>query len=138
MSGQCTPFEFEQFRSAARRSSPSWVPSHVMRETNTMNDPIHKCASCGSGRVVSGKFNVGTEGDAGFEFSELKKEHYGTTVHNTPRTTTVRDDGSAKVCLDCGKVTASMSVDAKEAEKALNQWGTDALKARLAVGPPMS
>lgn len=107
-----------------------------MKETNTMNDPIQKCTACGSNRVVSGKLNPGTEGDAWFAFSELKEEHYWTTIHSTPRVAPVRDDGSASVCLDCGKVSALLTVDAKEAKRVLDKWGTDALKSRLANGPP--
>ena len=107
-----------------------------MKETNTMNDPIQKCTACGSSRVVSGKLNPGTEGDAWFAFSELKEERYWTTIHNTPRVAPVRDDGSASVCLDCGKVSALLTVDVKEAKRVLDKWGTDALKSRLAIGPP--
>lgn len=103
-----------------------------MKETNSMNDPIPKCTACGSNRVVSGKLSL----DAWFVFSELREDRYWTTFNNTPRFATVRDDGSASVCLDCGKVSALLTVDVKEAKRVLDKWGTDALKSRLAIGPP--
>ena len=96
-----------------------------MKDTNTMNAPIQKCGACGSSRVVSGKVEL----DAWFAFSELNEERYWTTISLTPRVATVRDDGSASV--DCGKVNALLTVDVKERK----EWGTDALKSRLAIGP---
>ena len=75
------------------------------------------------------------EHDAWFVFSELREDRYWTTFNNTPRFATVRDDGSASVCLDCGKVSALLTVDVKEAKRVLDKWGTDALKSRLAIGP---
>ena len=98
-----------------------------------MNDNIEKCGACGSNRVVSGK--VQYEGvEASFGFSELKEEHYWTTISNTPRDVLIRQRGSARLCLDCGTVSASLTVDVKEAKKVLDKWGTDALKSRLATG----
>ena len=102
-----------------------------MKETNTINDPIQKCTASGSNRGVSGKVDL----DAWFAFSELKEERFCTTINITPRVVTVRDDGSASVCLDCGKVTASLGLDLEEAKRVLDKWGTDALKSRLAIGP---
>ena len=70
-----------------------------------------------------------------FSESDLKEERYWTTfhVHNTPRWFLISDPGKAKLCLDCGKLTASFTVDLEEARKVVDRWGTDALKSRLAA-----
>ena len=102
-----------------------------------MNEPIQKSTACGSNRVVSGKVDL----DAWFAFSELIEQgcwtkRYWTMIHITPRVTTVRADGGASACLDCGKVSALLTVNVKEARRVLDKWGTDALKMRLAILPP--
>ena len=104
-----------------------------MKEANTMNDPIQKCDACGSRRVTSGRLDGG-EGGLGFEFPEYNGG-YWLTWSNVPRSVSIRYD-RLKLCLDCGKVTASLSVDVEEAKRVLDKWGTDALKSRLAIGPP--
>ena len=110
-----------------------------------MNDNIHKCRSCGSNRVVAGQLgrinddqnDAISEEPAAFIFSELKeKPGYWTSFSISeplPRAVSIRHHGSASVCLDCGVVNASLVVDIKDAKKVLNNWGTDALKSRLAT-----
>ena len=98
------------------------------------NDNMQKCDACGSNRVVAGKVSYGDGLFFEFSESELKEERYWTSIHNTPRTVDIRDHGSARLCLDCGAVSAALIVDVKDAKKVLDKWGTDALKSRLAAG----
>ena len=84
--------------------------------------------------MVSGKLHIGGDGVIpDFEFTELNEVKWwgsrGVAVHE-------REPGSARVCLDCGTLSASLAlaVDVKEAKKVLDKWGTDALKSRLAFG----
>lgn len=99
-----------------------------------MTDPIQKCAACGSNRVTSGRLDDGYGSGTQFEFSEYNGS-YWFTWSSVPRAVTIRQD-RVRLCLDCGKVTASLSVDVEEAKRVLDKWGTDALKSRLAIGPP--
>ena len=111
-----------------------------------MKDNLQKCAACGSNRVVAGVLltppddegqSKGTETPVAFGFSELKeKPGYWTTfsIRELPRAVLIRQRGTATACLDCGNVTASLTVDAKEAMQVLEKSGTDAVKARLAIG----
>ena len=103
-----------------------------------MNDNLQKCAACGSDRVVAGVLLTppGEEGQS-FGFSELKeKSGYWTTfsIRELPRAVLIRHRGTATACLDCGNVTASLTVGVKEATQVLDKSGTDAVKARLAIG----
>jgi len=121
-----------------------------MKETNTMNDIIQKCAACGSIRVVTGQLmrapndegqSHGTDTPVGFGLSELKeKSCYWTifSIRELPRAVLIHRPGSANACLDCGNVSASLSLNVKEATKVLEKSGTDAVKARLAIAPPAS
>lgn len=105
-----------------------------MRKTNTMTDPIQKCAACGSSRVASGKLDGDEEGGILFKCSESNGRALFTLSH-VPLGVFIRQEG-VRMCVDCGKVTAWLSVDMEEAKKVLSQWGTDGLKSRLAIGPP--
>lgn len=98
-----------------------------------MTGPIPKCAACGSSRVASGKLD-GDEGDGIlFTFSESNGRAWFTLSH-VPLGVFVRQEG-VRICVDCGKVSALLTVDAEEAKKVLEKWGTDSLKSRLAIGP---
>ena len=111
-----------------------------------MNDIIQKCAACGSIRVVTGQLMTapdgegqshGTETPVAFGFSELKeKPGYWTTfsIRELPRAVLIHRRGNANACLDCGNVSASLSLNVKEAMEVLEKSGTDAVKARLAIG----
>ena len=113
-----------------------------------MNDIIQECTACGSIRVVTGQLmptpdnegqSHGTETPVAFGFSELKEEPgYWTTfsIRLLPRAVLIHRRGSATACLDCGNVSASLSLNVKEAMKVLEKSGTDAVKARLAIAPP--
>ncbi len=105
-----------------------------------MNNPVNKCAACGSVHVVSGQLNLLGDGVAtsGFTFTELKALNSWEELYRPLRGIDVheREPGSATLCLDCGSVGASLIVDVKEARKVLEKWGTDAVKARLAITPP--
>jgi hypothetical protein len=98
-----------------------------------MNDDLSKCSVCGSARVIPGKLSSG-EGDAYFEFSEFNWTSYWTTLSATGSGVPMSQHGSARVCIDCGAVSASLTVDVKELQKVLDKWGTEALKSRLASG----
>ena len=121
-----------------------------MKETRTVNHIIQKCAACGSLRVVTGQLMTapdaegqshGTKTPVAFGFSELKaKPGYWTTfsIRELPRAVLIHRRGSATACLDCGNVSASLSLNVKEAMKVLEQSGTYAVKTRLAIAPPAS
>ena len=98
-----------------------------------MNDNnLQNCDACGSSRVVSGRLDDGNGSGIGFEFSEYNGG-YWLTWSNVPRAVSIRQD-RVRLCLDCGKVTASMNVDVKNAKRVLDKWGSDALKSRLDGG----
>ena len=94
------------------------------------NENLPGCDACGSSRVASGKLAGGEDARIWFEFSETNGR-YWRTISNVPSAVSVSQN-AVKMCLDCGKVTASMSVDVKEAARVLSQWGSDGLKSRLA------
>jgi len=93
------------------------------------HNSLQNCDACGSSRVASGRFEGGEGGGIAFEFSEYNWG-YWLTLSNVPRTVSILQD-RVRLCLDCGVVTASMSVDVEEAKRVLAKWGSDALKARL-------
>ena len=82
--------------------------------------------------MLSGRLN-GVEGDEPYFGSSELSGGYWTTFSGIPQSISIHHDG-AWMCFDCGKVTASMSVDVKEARKVMDKWGTEALKSRLAAG----
>jgi len=94
---------------------------------------MQKCDACGSNRIVAGKVSAGEGLFFEFSGSEFKEENYWTTFHilGADNFVFIRNLGNAKLCLDCGKVDSSFTVDVKEAKKVVDKWGTDALKARL-------
>jgi hypothetical protein len=97
-----------------------------------MHENIQSCDACGSSRVVSGRLDGGDGPGLFFEFSESNGRHWFTLSH-VPLGVSIRQD-RVRLCLDCGKVTASMSVDVEKAKRVLEKWGTDALKSRLDGG----
>jgi hypothetical protein len=99
-----------------------------------MHENIGKCDACGSSRVTAGRLDDSYGSGTQFAFSEYNGS-YWFTWSNVPRAVTIRQD-RVRLCLDCGNVTASLSVDVEEAKMVLDKWGTDALKSRLAIGPP--
>ncbi len=99
-----------------------------------MHENIQNCDACGSSRVVSGRLDDGYGSGTSSAFSDYNGG-YWLTYSSVPRAVSIRQEG-VRLCLDCGKATASMNVDVKEAKRVLDKWGTDALKSRLAIGPP--
>jgi len=97
-----------------------------------MHENMQKCDACGSNRVASGKLDGGDGGGIHFEFSESNGRAWF-TLSGVPLGVLIRQD-RVRLCLDCGKVTASMSVDVGKAKRVLNKWGSDALKSRLSSG----
>lgn len=99
-----------------------------------MDNKNHKCPNCGSMRLVSGTVSLTHGHGPDFEFSEVKKLgwlRYDTGRHGV----NIREPFlSATVCLDCETGGVSFRIDAKKAIKVLEKWGTDELKARLAIG----
>ena len=98
-----------------------------------INTMIQPCPACGSNRVVFGRLNLGDGILGGFLFTEVKPAEWfwqspfrGVDLHEL-------EPANTGVCLDCGRVSASLAVDVKEANKVLENWGTDAVKARLAT-----
>jgi hypothetical protein len=110
-----------------------------------MDDESHTCEACGSQRVISGSLggvadergrHHGYERPAVFAFSDLKEEHYWTTITlvGTARAVPIQQHGSARLCLDCGTVDASLSADVAQAKKVLDKWATDDLRSRIDAG----
>ena len=99
-----------------------------------MHKEMEQCDACRSSRVVSGKLDGDEGGRILFKCSESNGRAWFTLSH-VPLGVIIRQD-RVRMCLDCGKVTALMSVDVEEAKRVLSQWGTDALKSRLAIEPP--
>ncbi len=99
-----------------------------------MDNENYKCPNCGSMRLVSGKVSLVNGFRPDFEFSEVKK--LGWWRHDTgSHGVSIREPSmSARVCLDCETGSVSFRIDAKKAIKVLEKWGTDELKARLAIG----
>ena len=99
-----------------------------------MYNENYKCPNCGSMRLVLGKVSLTNEYGPDFEFSEAKKLgwlRYDTGRHGV----SIREPSmSTRVCLDCGTGSVSFRIDAKKAITVLEKWGTDELKARLAIG----
>ena len=84
--------------------------------------------------MASGKLDGDEGGGILFKLSESNGRAWFTLSH-VPLGVFIRQD-RVRLCFECGKVTASLSVDVEEAKWVLDQWGTDALKSRLAIGPP--
>ena len=81
--------------------------------------------------------SAGTETPVAFGFSELKeKPGYWATfsIRELPRAVLIRQRGNATACLDCGNVSASLTVDVEMAMQVLDKSGTDAVKTRLDIG----
>ena len=80
-----------------------------------MNAKTDACHACGSARVVSGTLQ-------GFVLSNAKKRPWLRFFMSTPErrpgpVVDIREDGSAVLCLECGRVTGTSSVDLKNANK---------------------
>jgi len=99
-----------------------------------MDNENYKCPKCGSMRLVSGTVSLTNEYGPDFEFSEVKKLgwlRYDTGRHGV----SIREPSMCTtVCLDCETGSVSFTIDAKKAIAVLEKWGTDELKARLAIG----
>ena len=105
-----------------------------------MDDNNYTCNACGSDRVVGGKLVVlGSTGygpGAAFVLNEMKKQPLKRFLMLAPPAGVPirREHQSATLCLDCGTVNASLTVDVKQAEKVVEKWATDALKRRIGAG----
>jgi hypothetical protein len=83
--------------------------------------------------VIPGKLSAG-DGEAFFQFSEFNWMRYWTTLSSTSSCIAMHQHGSTRVCIDCGAVSASLTVDVKELQKVVDKWGTGALKSRVGSG----
>src|SRR5262245_21597197 len=104
------------------------------RGANIMTSYPQHCPACGSHRAVSGRLTLGDGILPGFVLTETKPSKWWSWESGAiARGFEVfdRQPGSATVCMDCGRVSASLAVDLKAAWKVVDKWGTEALKARL-------
>ena len=130
-----------RYRQYLRAAHP---PTVKPEESCLMDAENQTCHACGSRCVVSGRLGGTTEfgrtvaGDlisGGFVLSDVRRPPWWHFPGITPGPVVpIRQHGSAKLCLECGTLVASLTADVKDAKKLVDTWASDALKARLDSG----